>query len=359
MSKNVLLFLVFISVIFFAFSGGHQQNRMMKIGCTQLNGSGCVCHDLQADKDVHVWVTGPDTLYEGQKAIYKMFLCGGPAVAGGYNVAVRFGTLDSAGFFSLLIDNELTQAFPLLFPSPQDTIYWPFIYTANGILPMDTIYSVGLSSNFDGNPTLGDYWNFGPKYPVTIIQGVTPVELTSFEAVQNGRNVNLKWETASEINNKGFEIQKSLDKINWDDLAFVQGNGSTTQIHYYSYNDNVNDSRIIYYRLKQIDFNGSYEYSKRISVTNNNLPADFVLEQNFPNPFNPSTTIRFYLPEASDVILKVFDINGKEVADLVNRRLSEGYHDVQFNSSNLASGVYIYRMQAGYYIAAKKLMLLK
>ena len=162
------LFLVFIFAIIHANVSGTDL-----IGCTELNGNGCVCHTVEKDTAVHVWVEGPESLYVGQTGNYKMFMTGGPAEAGGYNVAGRFGEMvlvDTFSFQHPLSMNELTQAFSLPFPTPQDTIYWEFGYKALDTSPdWDTIYSCGLSIVWDLIPDSLDRWNFGPKFPLRIL----------------------------------------------------------------------------------------------------------------------------------------------------------------------------------------------
>ena len=177
MKENFLisfLFLAFVSVVIIA-----NINDTKLIGCTELNGYGCVCHTVERDTLVKVWIEGPDSLLVGQTGYYKMFMAGGPAEAGGYNVAGRFGEMvlvDSFSFQHPMAMNELTQAFSLPFPTTQDTIYWAFGYTANGSSPeWDTIYSCGLSLVWDSIPDFRDRWNFGPKFPVRILS-ITDVE---------------------------------------------------------------------------------------------------------------------------------------------------------------------------------------
>jgi hypothetical protein len=157
----------------------------MLIGCTELNGSGCNCHSEFRDSSVQVWVEGPETLFVGQTGYYKMFLAGGPAEAGGYNVAGRFGEMVLVDTFSTqhyLSLNELTQAFSLPFPTQEDTIYWAFGYTASDTsASWDTIYSCGLSIVWDSIPDHFDRWNFGPKFPVKI-EAPTDVKKSSLIA---------------------------------------------------------------------------------------------------------------------------------------------------------------------------------
>lgn len=167
----LFIFFAFVSIVVIANIKGTDL-----INCTELNGSGCVCHSLDRDTSVTVWVEGPETLYVGETGLYKMFLTGGPAEAGGYNVAGRYGEMvlvDTFSFQHPLAMNELTQAFSLPFPTPQDTIYWDFGYTASDSSGgWDTIYSCGLSLVWDSIPDFHDRWNFGPKFPVRVLDQV-------------------------------------------------------------------------------------------------------------------------------------------------------------------------------------------
>ena len=377
MRYYLVLFTVFISFVALSFSGLYNPPTEI-LGGTELNGNGCVCHSLERDYDVFVWVEGPDTLVAGKTGLYKMFLTGGPAEAGGYNVAGRFGimnTIDSLSKWDYRTPNELIQAFPLVFPSTSDTIFWPFEYTASDSADADTIYSVGLSLVFDGIPDSLDRWNFGPKFPIVVLEDIVPVELNSFTAMQVNNSVQLKWITASETNNMGFEVERQVHSLpdgkaghqssvgNWSRIGYVEGNGTTTESKSYSFIDNSISAGSYNYRLKQIDFDGSYTYSNVIELEFN-TPADFVLEQNYPNPFNPRTHIRYSIPSTGTslmkfVQLKVFDLLGNEIATLVNEEKPAGRYEVEFDGSVLTSGVYYYRLSAGNYNETRKLILIK
>lgn len=186
-----------------------------------------------------------------------------------------------------------------------------------------------------------------------------PVELISFQGESIDNNVMLSWQTASEINNKGFEIERrKSESLLWENIGFVQGNGTTTEEHSYSYTDILEKSGNYYYRLKQIDYSGKYEYSRIIEV-NVNTPSKFNLLQNYPNPLNPITIIKYDLPNTSDVSLIIYDILGRKVKELVNTKQEAGWYEIQFNASDLASGVYIYQLITEKYINAKKMILLK
>jgi len=194
---------------------------------------------------------------------------------------------------------------------------------------------------------------------VTLTWGaIIPVEFTSFTASVSGSSVILNWSTATELNNSGFEILRSTQQDVWEKIAFVPGNGTTTEIHYYAFEDENLDARMYSYKLKQIDFDGSFEYSNVVYV-DVTIPAQFELSQNYPNPFNPSTTIKFAIPEATMVTLTVFNALGEEVALLVDRFMENGIHEVNFEAVGLNSGMYFYRIQAGDFTQVKKMTLLK
>jgi hypothetical protein len=171
-----------------------------------------------------------------------------------------------------------------------------------------------------------------------------PVELTSFTAVAGNGLVELNWATASETNNLGFEVQRSSDG-EFVTIAFVNGHGTTTEAQTYNYIDRNVNAGSYSYRLKQVDFDGTFEYSDVIEV-DVPAPAVFALEQNYPNPFNPGTMITFRLAADSKVSLKIFNILGQEVADIVNANLTAGSHQVNFDASALNTGVYVYRIEA-------------
>jgi hypothetical protein len=184
-----------------------------------------------------------------------------------------------------------------------------------------------------------------------------PVELTSFTANQNNDIVELSWITATETNNQGFEVQRS-NGGEFETIAFVEGHGTTTEVQAYSYSDKNVTEGSYNYRLKQIDFDGTFEYSNVVEVDISS-PAVYALEQNYPNPFNPSTTIKYSIAEDGYVKLSVYNMLGEEVTTIVNNLQKAGRYEVNFNASGLSSGVYVYRIEAGNYTASKKLMLMK
>ncbi|MCW9097270.1 MAG: T9SS type A sorting domain-containing protein [Ignavibacteriaceae bacterium] len=188
---------------------------------------------------------------------------------------------------------------------------------------------------------------------------IVPVELVSFSYSVEGNTVNLSWSTATELNNRGFEIQRSLNETNWSTIGFREGKGTTSEPQQYSYLDNLSgvESSRLYYRLKQIDFDGSFEYSNTIEVEI--TPSVFSLSQNYPNPFNPSTKIKYSIPQSSNVVIKVFNVVGDEVSTLVNGQKQAGTYELTFNAENLPSGVYFYQLKAGDFIQTKRMILIK
>lgn len=199
----------------------------------------------------------------------------------------------------------------------------------------------------------------GTKLPVTELAPL-PVELTSFTANTSEDGITLLWTTASEINNHGFEIERSYDGNVFASIGFVNGQGTSTESHNYTYNDKpANDKGdVLYYRLKQVDFNGQSNYSKILSVKFD-IPNQYSLAQNFPNPFNPTTIIKYTVPQKGLVTIKLYDITGREVSTLVNETKSIGSYSIKVNAAGLASGVYFYRMVAKDFVSVKKMSILK
>jgi C1A family cysteine protease len=199
---------------------------------------------------------------------------------------------------------------------------------------------------------------------LTLDESNVPVELTSFSAVPEGTNIRLAWATATETNNQQFEIyRKTIDEDRigeWLLVGYREGKGTTTEPQHYSYLDDISciNATAFEYRLKQVDFDGSYSFSEEIRVSNL-VPAKYSLEQNYPNPFNPSTEIKFSIPQTSNLTLKVFDVMGREVTTLIDDKMEAGKHSIVFNAANLSSGVYYYTIITEKFIQTKKMILLK
>ncbi len=191
--------------------------------------------------------------------------------------------------------------------------------------------------------------------------GIIPVELTSFTVIAQSDYVELKWTTATETNNSGFEVQRKLDSNEWNRIGFVEGHGTITELQDYNFIDDISNIKAasFFYRLKQVDYDGSFEYSDEIEVMKSNTPEEYSLSQNYPNPFNPSTTISWQSPVGSRQTLEVYDLLGKEIQTLVDEYKPAGRYDIVFDATNLSGGVYFYRLQAGSFIETKKMILLR
>lgn len=204
-----------------------------------------------------------------------------------------------------------------------------------------------------------------------------PVELTSFNAEYINGKVVLNWKTATETNNRGFAIErKRMNENLWTEAAFVNGKGTTTTTNSYQFEETSLPFGNYSYRLRQIDFDGTTSYSNEVEV-NVAAPNVFSLEQNYPNPFNPTTKIKFSIPYVETrptsnfrqaqgitssiigVSLRIYDIVGKEIATLINQEMLPGVYEIEFDGSQIPSGVYFYQLSTGKFISTKKFVLLK
>lgn len=213
----------------------------------------------------------------------------------------------------------------------------------------------------------GKGWTVGDNGTVVMYTDNTvPVELNSFNASVTGNNISLKWSTATETNNRGFEVerkvnsgQSSVNNLEYQVVGFVDGHGtSTEQQSYFFIDQNLSAGKYLY-RIKQIDFDGSFEYFELASEVTVEAPNTFSLSQNYPNPFNPTTLIKFSIPVKGNVTLKVYDIIGNEVAALVNENKDAGQFEVRFNGEGLSSGLYLYQLKSSNFIETRKMTLIK
>lgn len=188
------------------------------------------------------------------------------------------------------------------------------------------------------------YYSVSLNNSITV-SGVIPVELTSFAAIGNKNGVELRWETASETNNRGFDIEKSMDGLIFSKIGFVNGNGTTTQRSSYQFIDKSPLTGKQFYRLKQIDFNGTFDYSKVVEISPA-VPQEFTLGQNYPNPFNPSTTINFGVPVESEITLSIYNSLGQLVKVVASGIYQAGNHNLNFSADELSTGTYYYNLKA-------------
>lgn len=193
--------------------------------------------------------------------------------------------------------------------------------------------------------------------------GAFPVELSFFTGTLNGNNVELLWRTETEINNYGFDILRKYAGVGQDDewirIGFVEGQGNSNSPKDYLFSDPATArSGKYFYRLKQIDNDGTYEYSNLVSIEIS-VPNKYYLSQNYPNPFNPETRIEFTIPQTQFVSLKVYNILGEFVSEIINEVKEAGKYSIIFNASELPSGIYVYRLATDDYTANRKMTLLK
>jgi subtilisin family serine protease len=229
----------------------------------------------------------------------------------------------------------------------------------NSMSPADVSRIMQTTAIEKGTPGKDNRYGAGRVDALAAINQVKaeiPVELVSFSASVTDGIVTLSWITASETNNKGFEIERE-SFASKEIIAFVPGKGTTTSVNSYSFSDNVN-SGMFSYRLKQIDFDGTFKYSNPVNVDVSNV-LTFNLSQNYPNPFNPATLIRYSVPEDGLVNLTVFNMLGEKVAELFNSNSKAGSYTVTFDGSNLNSGVYFYKIQSGNFTETRKMILAK
>jgi hypothetical protein len=233
-----------------------------------------------------------------------------------------------------------------------------------------TTSTIGNGANIVSFSGSGSHtWNYNPVNLLYIFVEVdfidiVPVELTSFTASVSEGSVVLNWTTATELNNQGFEIERSKINQGWEKIGYVPGFGTSTEPKSYSFLDENIETGVYSYRLKQIDFDGTAHYSDAVEIEVDLTPNNFILFQNYPNPFNPNTTIQFQVPKVSDVTIVVYDMLGQEVKSLFSSQVQPGKFTVEWDGLNnagaqMSSGTYIYRMTSGEFIDVKEMILLK
>ncbi|MCB1058813.1 MAG: T9SS type A sorting domain-containing protein [Calditrichaeota bacterium] len=204
-------------------------------------------------------------------------------------------------------------------------------------------------------------------YTLNIYCGDFPfsVELSSFTATRVGEGVSINWSTASETDNDHFEVSRRAvgEETEWMTIGVVGGNGTTSSEHHYSVTDNSAGNGSYYYMLQGFDVNGSVQeygtaYVEGV-VETAPVVETFGLLGNYPNPFNPSTNIRFSLAETSDITLTVYDVQGRIVTELANGTVEAGVHELSFDASGLTSGVYFAQLSGSFGSDVMKMVLMK
>jgi len=225
---------------------------------------------------------------------------------------------------------------------------------SNGMAIMNWLTTSPFWGIYDANNST--LWQTGQ---FTNLFDPLPVELISFTGTLLANdNVLLEWTTATEINNYGFEVERKAENSEYEMVGFVTGSGTTTETRSYVFTDATVPEGKYLYRLKQTDFDGSFNYSNEVEVEVI-APAVFALEQNYPNPFNPSTNINFSIAEASVVKIAVYNLLGQEVAELVNEFKAAGLYTVNFDASEFPSGAYFYSIETPQFRQTRKMLLTK
>jgi hypothetical protein len=299
------------------------------------------------------------------------------AVTDGWNIGLRKSSGDPIVYDNTLLNFTTTYLFVAKYSfntaATDDDLVQLYIYSS-GVpatepgTPLVTIGPIGAAVTSDPSDIGSVAVRQGTNSPTGKIDGIrianswnyapVPVEFTSFTASLVKGNVQISWTTATETNNKGFEIERKAEGKSWIKIGTVSGKGTTIEPQAYSFTDNNVTNGKYSYRLKQTDFDGTFAYSKTAEV-NVNTPVVYELSQNYPNPFNPSTSIKFAIPQAGNVSLKVYNMLGQEVKTLVNGFREAGSHTVNFNADNLNSGLYFYKLESGNFSQVRKMTLLK
>lgn len=219
--------------------------------------------------------------------------------------------------------------------------------------------TIGLFSTHNNEDFSGTIIPQTMSSPENIVNQPLPVELTTFTSKYLNYKIQLNWVTKTEVNNYGFNVERRINDGEWNRIGFVEGHGNSNSPKDYSYIDKdlfAGGSKF-QYRLKQVDTDGTFEYSDVVEVEV--MPTQYELSQNYPNPFNPSTTIRFSLPQASQIKIELYNVIGEQVATLADGMYESGYHKIDFNAGSLPSGTYIYRLISESFVQTKKMMILK
>jgi hypothetical protein len=222
---------------------------------------------------------------------------------------------------------------------------------------------VGLFVNPNNLPNTFDITAVQLSEPETIREAPLPVQLTAFTSLVKANEVQLEWKTAMEQNNRGFEIERKTENESWILVGFVNGKGNSNTLQGYKFNDKNLRTGNYNYRIKQIDYNGNFQFYNLQGIVIVGIPSKYSISQNFPNPFNPLTKINYEVAADSKVKIIVYDVSGKEIKTLTNEKKQAGYYSLVFNAANLPSGTYFYRIYADEgsknYFETKKMILIK
>ena len=312
-----------------------------------------------------IYLEGGDTWYFDPQTVLQPMFNISPVADGTsdlYGVIGKDGTFAEGMSFDYAGENSWMDHIDPI--SPAFTIFSNF----------SPVYNCAVAYNSGYYKTIGASFEFGglvdgisPSTKTELMnkileffEVVVPVELVSFTILSNEENIILNWRTATELNNSGFDVERSQDGKEFIKLGFIQGHGTTTQQQDYTFVDNnITAMTKYYYRLKQVDIDGSFEYSQTIEIDYSGVPDDYFLLQNYPNPFNNSTVIKYSIPEEKLVTIKIYNALGEEVKTLTNEIKQPGRYSINFDATSLSSGLYFYRLVTGDFVETKKMLLLK
>jgi hypothetical protein len=330
--------------IHYAFTWGAGGMRMYINGVLQSNQNNFNYSALNNDYNFYVGAHGYK-LHSGQYVVSDFF----------------DGQIDELRIWNY---QKSSQQINALKDAPLDSSYYNTVDSGLvGYWRFDVLEDLGV--NNDGQDDVRDlsvlynHLDLAGDAHLVMPDPVIPIELISFILEAASGKVKLSWATATELNNYGFEIERCSKEHDWRTIAFVEGKGTTTEIQHYTYVDDrfgIQSERL-YYRLKQIDYNGKFAYSSELEVKT--PPASFHLYQNYPNPFNPATVIKYSVPNTSHISLIIFDALGQQIKIIVDEIKDPGYYQVDFNASNLPNGIYFYTLSSDNFISTKKMILLK
>ena len=279
---------------------------------------------------------------------------------GGSSFSVELGDINGDGKLDMAVTNNGTTTVSVMLNTTTPGASTPTFGTRTDFTVGSSPSLVAIADlNGDGKRDLAIANANSNNVSVLLSTVVLPVELASFTSSVNGNNVMLNWNTVMEENNSGFEIERNSFGAGWTKIGFIAGKGTTNTPQNYSFTDNELNSGRYSYRLKQIDYNGNYKYYELQNEVIIGVPNKFALMQNYPNPFNPSTIINYQLAINSFVSLKIYDISGREVKQLVNTIQPAGYYAVDFNAAGLSSGTYFYKLTSDKFSDVKKMVIIK
>lgn len=285
--------------------------------------------------------------------VYHLSKVGSEATSGGYTYQRFAGTPDASITWGSGSENSLFTIDIIGAPS-----------TATFELATNDSYTIANNGDWYFEVLTGEITNTTVAFYTPSVDALVPVQMVSFNGMSKGQKVELKWKTASEFNSSAFEVERRTSGV-WEKIGVIQASGVSNAPQEYSFIDdikNISGGNSIRYRLKAVETDGSFTYTSEVEISA--LPQAYALENNFPNPFNPHTKIQYSLPENAKVRLVIFDIVGRQVAELVNEEQPAGYYEKTFSGINIASGVYFYRITAASpsgnsFSHVKKMLLLK